>query len=417
MKKYIRLIPVAALTLLLSACGKTDEEKRAESAIQAQALGCISQEQALTYKTVYSPEIDHTIQVCLQQERNVKSQIRQEQRHQETMVYYEAEMLDELDDITENLAYTTSRPISPIEPGEYYSRIGDDDCGYWIGGRWEWYDEDSICANQNRRYYDYMVITGALAASELYRVRNYGYYNSWKSRPNYRGHVVVDNYYGRSGKIISPSIFKTQRTDYYSQRNSWSSNRNTFRQSDTYKTAFVQAKSKDTRYDNKTVQSRVTAVKSGTFKASDKPKFTSQFAQGKNKNTQAGTVVNNGNTTQSRTNGTVSQTSSTNKKDVKPTNFKSQFAQGSNKNTAQAQTTVKPNGSATVQTQQQNSVKPKKPTEFKSQFAKSDRKKPASTTSTGNKGTNKSASNNSGRKTTSTSSSSSKKPKKPKKKK
>ena len=353
MKQYIKLLSVAALAIGLTACGKTDEEKRAEQAVQAQALGCITSEEAKSYRTAYDADIHHEIQVCKQQERNRKSDIYVEQRHEERMAYYEAEMLDELDDITENLAYTNSRPIAPISPGEYYSRIGDNECGYWIAGRWEWYDEDSMCANQNRRYYDYMVITGAIVAADLYRVRNYNYHNSWKSRAGYKNKVFVNNYYGSGGKIITQSTYNNQKTDYTQRRNAWKTSRNTFRQSDTYKTAFVQAKQKDTRFDQKTVQTRVTAVKSGQFKASDKPKptsFQSQFAKAKDQNK----VVNQGNSNTTATAAAVSTSTKkpTDNKDTKTdktaTQFKSQFAKDTKKTEVK---TEKPTGQQAIQQQ------------------------------------------------------------------
>lgn len=41
LSKYIKIVLTATLALGLSACGKTDEEKRYDQAVKAQALGCI----------------------------------------------------------------------------------------------------------------------------------------------------------------------------------------------------------------------------------------------------------------------------------------------------------------------------------------------------------------------------------------
>jgi hypothetical protein len=291
LNKYIKIVLIAALSFGLSACGKTDEEKRYEQAVKAQALGCITTEQALNHKINYDSNIDHEIKVCLKEESNRKNDIHRQQRHEQTMAYYEAEMLDELDDISENLAYTHSRPISPIEPGEYYSRVGDSDCGYWIAGRWEWYDEDSRCAVQNRRYYDYMVITGAITASELYRVRNYSYHDNWKRSSHYKPVLKVNNYYSSTGKVVDFNTYKTQRNSYTTQRNSWESSRKKYRQSESYKKAYNTASTKDTKFNPTIVKNKTNDVKSGKFQASEKPKkFVSNFATSKNQTANNATV-------------------------------------------------------------------------------------------------------------------------------
>jgi len=319
LNKYIKIVLTATLALGLSACGKTDEEKRYDQAVKAQALGCITTEQALDHRVNYNPTTDHEIKVCLQEESNRKNDIYRQQRHEQQMAYYEAEMLDELDDISENLAYAHSRPISPIAPGEYYSRIGDSDCGYWFAGRWEWYDEDSRCAVQNRRYYDYMVLTGAISAAELYRVRNYSYHDTWKRSSHYRPVLKVNNYYGSNGKVVDMNTYKIQRADYTTQRNSWEVSRDKYRQSDSYKQAYSKASTKDTKFNPTVVKAKTNDVKTGKFQASEKPKqFKSNLVDTKKVQTANNAKVNT----------TVKDTQT---QQATPKQFKSNFAQPSQK--------------------------------------------------------------------------------------
>lgn len=359
LNKYIKIVLTATLALGLSACGKTDEEKRYDQAVKAQALGCITTEQALDHRVNYNPTTDHEIKVCLQEESNRKNDIYRQQRHEQQMAYYEAEMLDELDDISENLAYAHSRPISPIAPGEYYSRIGDSDCGYWFAGRWEWYDEDSRCAVQNRRYYDYMVLTGAISAAELYRVRNYSYHDTWKRSSHYRPVLKVNNYYGSNGKVVDMNTYKIQRADYTTQRNSWEVSRDKYRQSDSYKQAYSKASTKDTKFNPTVVKAKTNDVKTGKFQASEKPKqFKSNLVDTKKVQTANNAKVNT----------TVKDTQT---QQATPKQFKSNFAKPSQNQ----RESDKP--STTAQTQQAT------PKQFKSNFAQPSQKEKETTASDG----------------------------------
>lgn len=99
-------------------------------------MGCISTEQAVEHQQSHNAYTQQEIDVCLQQDRDHKNNQYKERKHEQQMAYYNAEMLDEIDDITENLAYGVSRPLSPLQSGNYTNNIGDTSCGYWLLVRW-----------------------------------------------------------------------------------------------------------------------------------------------------------------------------------------------------------------------------------------------------------------------------------------
>jgi hypothetical protein len=338
--KLFTILATTTLLLGLAGCGETDEEKLKKQTVKAQALGCITTDQAVEHQQSFNQYTQQEIDVCLTQNRNQKTEVRQQQRHEENMAYYQADMLNELDDISENLRYGVSRPMSPIQPGSYANRIGDTSCGYWLGGYWNWYDDNSRCANQTRHYNDYMVMTGVYTPAHLLSARQYSYYNTYRTSPSYRSSVNVNGYYGISGKVIDKSRYTSQNNTYTKSYSTWSSKRDTYRKSPSYTKALKTAKKKDTKWDAKKV-------------SNNKNKFKSSFSSKKATNTNTAKVTK----TNVKTTPTKTTTASKSTQPTSKNTFKSSFSAKKNTTKKPTANTNNYGSKKTVKTYKKTEVK------------------------------------------------------------
>lgn len=174
MKRLLVLLGLSA-ALVLTGCGKSEEDKQREHEIK---LAKIQSGQDLAEK---------------------------EMSHERQLAYY-----------------SQPRPIAPIAAGNYIDYRGNLQYGYWDNfGNWRWNNESSAQAMQTRSYLDYQVATGVLAASALAVALSrddWGrdHRGGWKKQV-----IVVDKYTSRTGKVISKSEYEANARAAKAERKAW----------------------------------------------------------------------------------------------------------------------------------------------------------------------------------------------------
>lgn len=215
MKMNMLKSTLVLLTVLgLTACGKTEQEVRHDEVVKAQALGCIDSNKAVAYEKDANMETKNLIDVCFEKEKQRKAAVyKQEEaeRQARLAVIQQEQQKLALEQQKLQMQQQYSRPVAP---GEYQSRVGDKNCGFWNNnGEWQWYPNMNQCKEETDNYLAYALFAGLIGAEvidEMFDKRTYNKYSAYKP-------VKVKDYYSQNGKVINQKDYKN---DYqvYNQR-------------------------------------------------------------------------------------------------------------------------------------------------------------------------------------------------------
>lgn len=144
--------------------------------------------------------------------------IERDQEHERRMAFIQRDQ--DIIQHEQRMAYI-QRPVMPIAPGNYIDYRGNLDYGYWGPLGWTWHDPDSAYAIQSRRYVDYQIATGVLAAGYLshaltrdrWERENRG---GWKKTT-----VVVNNYTSVKGETLSKRQYDSNYKKAEVKQNKW----------------------------------------------------------------------------------------------------------------------------------------------------------------------------------------------------
>ncbi len=214
--KMLKSTLVLLAVLGLASCGKTEQEVRHDEVVKAQALGCIDSNAGVAYEKDANMETKNLIDVCFEKEKQRKAEVykKEEAERQARLLQIQKEQQQlALEQQKLQMQQQYSRPVAP---GEYQSRIGDTNCGFWDGlGQWQWYPNMSQCKEETDNYLAYAVFAGLIGAEvidEMFDQQKYKKYNQYKP-------VKVKDYYSQNGKVVSQRDYQKDYSVYNTRKN------------------------------------------------------------------------------------------------------------------------------------------------------------------------------------------------------
>ncbi len=213
LKSTLVLLAVLGLT----ACGKTEQEIRHDEVVKAQSLGCIDSEKAVAYEKDANMETKNLIDVCFEKERQRKAEVYKQEEAQRQARLAEIQKEQQKLALEQQKLQVQQQYGRPIAPGEYQSRVGDSNCGFWNNyGEWQWYPNMTQCKEETDNYLAYAVFAGLIGAEvidEIFDRRTYNKHSHYKP-------VKVKDYYSQNGRVVTQKDYQKDYSVYNTRKSS-----------------------------------------------------------------------------------------------------------------------------------------------------------------------------------------------------